>query len=86
MVVKLDPNILEEFSKTNKFSEAVYNMIKAPSDENEDKLDEFMGDNLELGGNSHRTLWSFTQHCYNLMMTEYQFIMRIQSLKKKLWA
>jgi len=43
--VKLDPNLLEDYSKTNKFAEAVYRMIYYPNSEKEEELstDEFMG-------------------------------------------
>ena len=47
--VKLGDTILEDFADTNKFSEAVYNMIKNPSTESEEKLEEFLGDNLTTG-------------------------------------
>ena len=50
--VKLEDTILEDFADTNKFSEAVYNMIKNPSSENEDKLIEFIGNNL-IDGNPY---------------------------------
>ena len=46
--VELDPNLLEDFSKTNKFAEAVYRMIYYPNDEKEEELSEFMGEKFEL--------------------------------------
>ena len=51
--IKLDPNILEDFSKTNKFAEVVYRMIQTPSSEIEEELstDEFMGDKFEPDNN-----------------------------------
>ena len=46
--VELDPNLLEDYSKTNKFAEAVYRMIYYPNNEKEEELSEFMGDKFEL--------------------------------------
>jgi len=46
--VELDPNLLEKYSKTNKFAEAVYRMIYYPNDEKEEELSEFLGDKFEL--------------------------------------
>ena len=42
--IPLDPNLLEKFSTTNEFAEAVYRMIDYPNDEKEEELSEFLGD------------------------------------------
>ena len=42
--IPLDPNLLEKFSTTNEFAEAVYRMIDYPSSEKEDELYKFLGD------------------------------------------
>jgi len=48
--VKLNPNILEDYSKTNKFAELVYKMIKNPSVEIQEELENggFFGDELDV--------------------------------------
>ena len=46
--IELDPNLLEDYSKTNKFAEAVYRMTDYPNDEKEEELSEFLGDKFEL--------------------------------------
>ena len=51
--IPLDPNLLEKFSTTNKFAEAVYKMIKNPSSEAEDELYKFLGDNFTEGIGTH---------------------------------
>jgi len=47
--VELGPTILEDFRNTNEFSKSVYNMIKNPGIENEEKLTEFLGSDLTDG-------------------------------------
>ena len=47
--VKLDPNLLEDYSKTNKFAEAVYRMTEYPNDEKKEELSEFLGDKFREG-------------------------------------
>ena len=51
--VPLDPNILEKFSKTNEFAEAVYKMIKIPTQEAEDELYKFLGDKFTEPSNHY---------------------------------